>query len=185
MTDPSNHQDAQRPVERVVTVPATVVELPTAELSTAGDSTVTEQPQVDTEVMWMHGLFFWMALAVIGVSFLLRSEGQESVFFPGAKQAIPELCTSKRIFGLPCPGCGLTRAFVSISHGQFVRAWRFNPASFLLYPFIFVHIPWHAMQYWLIRKRGYSAQLPYVHFFPIAIAIVLLVHWLTLVPQML
>ena len=91
MTDPSNHQDAQRPVERVVTVPATVVELPTAELSTAGDSTVTEQPQVDTEILWMHGLFFAMALAVIGGSFLLRSEGQESVFFPGAKQAMPEL----------------------------------------------------------------------------------------------
>jgi len=91
-------------------------------LPTAGDlPTAVEQPQIDTEVMWLHGLFFWMALAVIGATFLLRSEGQESVFFPGAKQAMPELCASKRIFDLPCPGCGLTRSFISISHGPLAR----------------------------------------------------------------
>ena len=175
MTDPSDHHDAQRQVERVV-----------AESTIAGNNlpTAIEQPQVDTEILWMHGLFFAMALAVIGGSFLLRSEGQESVFFPGAKQAMPELCAAKRIFEIPCPGCGLTRSFISISDGQFSRAWSLNPVSFLLYPFIFVQIPWQAMQYWLIRKRGYSMQLPCVHFIPIAIAIALLVRWLTLVPQM-
>ena len=135
MTDPSNHQDVQRSVEHVVSETTTTA----GNLPTAG-----EQPQIDTEVMWLHGLFFWMALAVIGATFLLRSEGQESVFFPGAKQAMPELCASKRIFDLPCPGCGLTRSFISISHGQFSRAWNFNPVSFLLYPFIFAQIPWHA-----------------------------------------
>ena len=186
MTDPSNHQDIQRPVEHVVSETTTTADdLPTAgKLPTAAASDAGQQPQIDTEVMWLHGLFFWMALAVIGATFLLRSEGQESVFFPGAKQAMPELCASRRMFGLPCPGCGLTRSFISISHGQFARAWSFNPVSFLLYPFIFIQIPWHAMQYLLIRKRGYGVQLPYVHIFPIAIAITLLLRWLALVPQM-
>ena len=181
MTDPSNHQDIEPAVEEF----PMAAEVPTAvDLPTAMDSTAIENSQDDRELRWMHGLFFWIALAVIGASFMLRSEGQESVFFPGAKQAMPELCVSRRIFGLPCPGCGLTRSFVSISHGQFARAWSFNPAGLLLYPFVFVQIPWNAMQYWLIRKRGYGVHLPYVHLFPIAIAIVLLARWLTLVPQM-
>ena len=178
MTDSSNHQDPKHSLEPAVAAATSAGDLPTA-----ADPTAAEQVQNDGEIRWMHGLFFWMALAVIGTSFLLRSEGQESVFLPGAKQAMPELCAARRIFGLPCPGCGLTRSFVSISHGQLARAWSFNPVSFLLYPFIFVQIPWHAMQYLLIRKRGYGMQLPYVHLFPIVIAVVLLLRWLTLVPQ--
>lgn len=139
--------------------------------------------QDNSDMLWMHGLFFWMAATVIGASFLMQSQGQESVFLPGAKSAMPELCVAKRIFRVPCPGCGLTRSFISISHGQFARAWNFNPVSFLLHPFIFAQIPWNAMQYWLIRKRGYGVSLPYVHFLPITIAVFMLVRWLMLVPQ--
>jgi len=153
------------------------------DLPMAANSTVAEQVHSPQETIWLHIIFFSMAVAVIGASFLLRSEGPDSVFLPGTEQAMPELCVSRRIFGLPCPGCGLTRSFISISQGQLSRAWRFNPVSFLLYPFIFIQIPWNAMQYWLIRKRGYGVQLPYVHFLPIAIAVILLLRWLTLVPQ--
>ena len=164
--------------------PVVAETIPTDDLPTTADATGANQIHHGAEAIWLHGLFFGLALAVIGTSFLLRSEGQESVFLPGAKQAMPEMCASRRIFGLPCPGCGLTRSFVSISHGQLSRAWNFNPVSFLLYPFIFVQIPWNAMQYCLIRKRGYGIHLPYVHFLPIMIAVVLLLRWLTLVPQM-
>jgi len=135
-------------------------------------------------LLWMHAFFFLMALAVIGMSFIMRAEGPQSVFLPGVDFALPELCTAKRVFGVPCPGCGLTRSFVSISHGQFGRAWSFNPASFLLYPFVFAQIPWNAMQFWLIRRRGYGVQVPYIHFIPIAIAGALLLQWLMTMPQL-
>ncbi len=131
----------------------------------------------------MHALFFLMGLAVIGMSFVMRAEGQASVFLPGANYSLPEICTAKRILGVPCPGCGLTRSFISISHGQFGRAWSYNPASFLLYPFVLAQIPWNAMQLWLIRKRGHGVEIPYIHFIPIAVAVVLLVCWLVTVPQ--
>lgn len=29
--------------------------------------------------------------------------------------------------GFPCPGCGMTRAFLCVFTGQFVRAWNLNP----------------------------------------------------------
>ena len=161
MTDLSHNQDADSDRPPVVT----------AEGGEAG-------------LLWLHVIFFAMGLSVIGLSFLMRAEGPESVYWPGARFAMPEVCTAKRVFGVPCPGCGLTRSFISISHGQFGRAWQFNPASFLLYPFVFVQIPWHAMQYWLIRKRGFGVHVPYIHFLPITIAIFLLVQWLVRLPQL-
>lgn len=161
MTDPSHNQVSDNPV------PA-----------------ATYPSQAESGLLWTHAVLFSIGLVVIGMSFAMRSEGQRSVFLPGANYSLPELCAAKRLFNLPCPGCGLTRSFISISHGQLQRAWSFNPAGFLLYPFVFAQIPWNAMQFWLIRKRGYGVQLPYIHFIPIALAIVLLVCWLVSVPQL-
>jgi len=54
------------------------------------------------------------------------------VFRPDSLPQI-NLCLFYAITGLQCPGCGMTRAFCSISHGQFANAWRLNPFSFILY----------------------------------------------------
>jgi hypothetical protein len=129
-------------------------------------------------LLWMHGTFFCMSLVIIALSFLMQAKGSASVFLPGASTALPEMCSSKRMLGLPCPGCGLTRSFISISHGQFARAWNFNPASFVMYLFVLVQIPWNAMQFLLIRQRGFGVTIPYVHFLPVAVASVLILNWL-------
>ncbi|MBI3832244.1 MAG: DUF2752 domain-containing protein [Planctomycetes bacterium] len=54
------------------------------------------------------------------------------VFSPGGLPNLP-VCWFKNTTGLPCPGCGLTRAFCAISHGDFGAAWSFNPFGFLFY----------------------------------------------------
>lgn len=36
-------------------------------------------------------------------------------------------CPLVIITGFPCPGCGMTRAFLAVLTGDFVRAWRLNP----------------------------------------------------------
>jgi len=48
---------------------------------------------------------------------------------------LPTICPFDHMTGLPCPGCGLTRAFVSMAHGHVVDAFRWHalgPIVFLI-----------------------------------------------------
>lgn len=42
------------------------------------------------------------------------------------------LCPLHGLLGMPCPGCGLTRAFCCLAHGQFATAAGYNPLCFLV-----------------------------------------------------
>jgi len=44
-----------------------------------------------------------------------------------------QLCLFRSVTGLPCPGCGLTRGFSSLSRGKITQAWALNPFSLPLY----------------------------------------------------
>jgi len=45
------------------------------------------------------------------------------------------VCPSKILFGLPCPGCGLTRAALLMLGGDIIGSLRMNP----ILPFLFVY----------------------------------------------
>ncbi len=44
------------------------------------------------------------------------------------------LCPSATLFGVPCPGCGLTRASLALLRGDWRGALGFHPLVFLLLP---------------------------------------------------
>lgn len=45
------------------------------------------------------------------------------------------ICPVKTIFGIPCPGCGMTRALIFAARGNFERAFYYHPL-FPLAPFL-------------------------------------------------
>lgn len=44
-------------------------------------------------------------------------------------------CIFHLITGFYCPGCGVTRMLIAISHGDFYKAFRYNQLLFITFPF--------------------------------------------------
>lgn len=42
---------------------------------------------------------------------------------------IPHICLARTLFGIPCPGCGITHSLLAVEHFNFAVAWRSNPSG--------------------------------------------------------
>lgn len=62
------------------------------------------------------------------------------------------LCPFRALTGHTCPGCGMTRAFCAIAHGEFKRAVEFNPLSPLL--FLAALVVWLAAAATILNLQG-------------------------------
>ena len=54
--------------------------------------------------------------------------------------AVPFFCPFKALTSIPCPGCGMTRALISVTEGDFHAAFGHNPFSFFLLFMVVVSI---------------------------------------------
>ena len=50
-------------------------------------------------------------------------------------------CVWQRLFSVPCPGCGMTRAWFSVLRLDFASAFAFHP-MFWSVPLLFIYILW-------------------------------------------
>ncbi len=48
-------------------------------------------------------------------------------------------CVFLHFFGIPCPGCGMTRALISVINMDFLRAIKYNIVIFFM-PYVFVYV---------------------------------------------
>ncbi len=48
-------------------------------------------------------------------------------------------CVFLKFIGIPCPGCGMTRAFISLINLDFIKAIKYNIVVFFM-PYIFMYI---------------------------------------------
>lgn len=53
---------------------------------------------------------------------------------------LPIPCPFLAILGVPCPACGLSRAFRSLGCFHFSAAWRYNPSAFMLACYLFTFV---------------------------------------------
>lgn len=91
-----------------------------------------------------------IAVAVLVLSFALRP-GADAVSVLGWD--VPVLCTFRRLTGVPCPGCGLTRSFVFLAHGQLLDALRANPLGPVAFALTAAQVPYRLRRLWRLRGR--------------------------------
>ena len=64
-------------------------------------------------------------------------------------------CPMAGVLGIPCPGCGLTRATLALLHGHLGEALRFHPLVLLVSPLVALVLAWNAVSY--VRRGRWSA----------------------------
>jgi hypothetical protein len=110
----------------------------------------TSIPRFGPPDPWFHWIFLGLAVTVLGLSCVLNlAEGPLQVIIPGLNRPLPAICTMQLLFGMDCPGCGLTRSFISLAHGNWWDAMRFNPAGPLVFTLVALQIPYRV---WQIRR---------------------------------
>jgi len=71
-------------------------------------------------------VIIWLALGSAAVWLDLHTAGQM------------HLCTFKHISGIPCPACGFSRGMLSLSKGNLLECWSYNPLLFSLMGVFFI-----------------------------------------------
>jgi hypothetical protein len=92
------------------------------------DTAAAPAPEAPSRARWTIDALFTplsraLALAVLAVSFV----------FPVGGLGV-DLCVFHSTTGLPCPGCGMTRALSALSQGDFSTAAALNPFAFVAWP---------------------------------------------------
>ncbi len=104
-----------------------------------------------------HTVILVVCTGVLILSLLLNVRDERHVLVPLLGTPLPELCMTKRLFGQGCPGCGMTRSFISLGHGDVRAALHYNPAAPLLFAILAFQIPLRLVQ--LVRIRRGLAEL--------------------------
>jgi hypothetical protein len=76
----------------------------------------------------------WRILGVAAAFLAVLSAGIVLYLFDPETAGCYPVCALHQATGLQCPGCGTLRALHQLTHGNFVRAWRFNPLFVALLP---------------------------------------------------
>jgi Protein of unknown function (DUF2752) len=86
-----------------------------------------------------------LAVAILALtgSFLLQVRTDDRVtprFLTG--WPLPPACMSQQLFGLRCPGCGMTRSFVDLAHGEWQAAWNHHRLGWVMWLTVLFQIPY-------------------------------------------
>lgn len=57
-------------------------------------------------------------------------------YFVLLRKLLITICPAVLITGFPCPGCGMTRAFIRLLHLDFAGAWQMHPFVYLFMIFV-------------------------------------------------
>jgi uncharacterized protein DUF2752 len=125
-----------------------------------------------------HAILLALCAGVLLAATLLSVRDRSQVVLPLVGLPLPELCTMRRLLHIDCPGCGLTRCFISLAHGHLREAWSYNPAGLWLFLLMAIQIPYRGWQLWRIGRGQREIALPWLTVVAFAVlAVALLAQW--------
>ena len=101
-----------------------------------------------------HWSMLRLCAFIVVMACLLEVRPDQRVQFRfGPEWALPESCGSKILFGIECPGCGLTRGFIWLARGQAWTAWGLNRMSWCMAMAVLAQFPYRAWAITDLRDR--------------------------------
>lgn len=125
-----------------------------------------------------HLGMFWIAVAVLVLSFALRVRADQRVALIGLGDLpAPEMCGSRKWFAIECPGCGLTRGFIRLASGDWSGAIALNRVAPLLAFAVLAQFPYRLaiLLGWPPARR--FAESPWSNAFGWVLIIALIGNW--------
>ena len=126
-----------------------------------------------------HLVLLILSVVVVGMSLLLGVQGERRVVIPYVNVSLPALCTWQRLMDRPCPGCGLTRCFISMAHGDVAGAWHFHPLGVFLFGLLLVQVPYRGVQLWRLTRGRDQFRLGTMTWLVWGAILALFAQWLT------
>lgn len=89
------------------------------------------------------------SIVIIVLAMVLQVRSDQRVFVSGASaMPVPETCGMQILFGRPCPGCGLTRSFIHLAHGDWRSSLAIHRIGWLVALLVVCQIPYRLLALW-------------------------------------
>lgn len=120
-----------------------------------------------------HGTMLAVCLIALAMSFSLSIRDNHVSW---ANAELPILCGSRFLFGLDCPGCGLTRSFVALADGDWEASYTYHRVGWLLFLAVLLQIPYRTYRLWRLRTEVAEPKWP--RYFGYLLIVSLIGNWL-------
>ena len=123
---------------------------------------VNPEMRIHLNVLMSHLLLLFVTTMVICLSIDLS--------------ILPHVCLFHHLFGISCPGCGITRSLLSFFVGDFHHAWIQNPAGPILGASLVAQVPLRGLA--LCRAHWSRRSFLLSRLMTTGVLIILIVSWI-------
>jgi hypothetical protein len=124
-----------------------------------------------------HWCWLIFSSAIIAASFCLEVRGAQQVGTAfGPDFVLPTMCLYRGVLGINCPGCGLTRSFIYLAHGDWRASWDVHHLGWLIALVVVWQVPYRI--YRLSRPARATIRATFIHWFAYGLIGIFLVNWL-------
>jgi hypothetical protein len=149
----------------------------TPELSRQSDNLLQHEPtseqQIRKVLLDRHRSMLVLSSVVLMLSFALTIR-ESRVACAGLD--MPMLCGSRALFGIECPGCGLTRSFVALADGNLIQSLEFHRVGWLIFLTLACQIPYRWYRLYELRSKVATPSWP--SYFGYLLVALLVGNWL-------